>query len=180
MIIERQKLPTIQKEMLNDPFRYIVLDAKRLQYHTDSELFKYSIEILENIETAKWANNLCKDLKSDHYIDVDILFKAMNHVLHEKPMLNEDFEKYYNSVRNMEMILKHLLRFDVDEIYIPYKAELILLGATESKMSAAGEEKLEEVLVLYSELTGDLNKSIISISRFIESAKTLIKWLSDC
>lgn len=155
---------------------FIVLDASSVLYGEETELFGYSIEILNSIRVISKANKMCADFKSDFRIDTEIYYKAMDAVLNNIPFSDIDLENYIKSEQKKEDFLtfSRSLAAIEEQFYLPYTIDLILLGLNIGTHNKLDKFQIDALHESYGDIAYEVRFKRMEIEDFISKAKKLL------
>lgn len=155
---------------------FIVLNSTSVSYGKETELFGYSIEILNAIRVILKANKMCSDFKSDFRIDTDIYYKAMNAVLNNIPFSDSELESYIESEQKKEDFLTFSrgLADIEEEFYLTYQIDFILLGLNIDTYNNLDESQKDALHESYGDIAYEVRFKKMEIKEFISKAKELL------
>ena len=124
----------IQKEFKTiEPsiFSNIVFNHKHYERDEDVNALSRSIEVLDYINTIKWANKLHKDLGVKKEIKTGVIYKIMNLVMEGGVALNEnEIKEYFAIEKEMSNFQSLIERFCHLDKHVPIPIQLMLFGMT--------------------------------------------------
>lgn len=155
---------------------FIVLDSSSILYQEETELFSYSIEILNLIRVVLKANKMCADFKSDFRINTDIYYKAMDSILNNIPFSDAELESFIESEQKKEDFLtfSRSLADIENEFYLPFEVDFILLGMNKDEYKKLDEVQKDALHESYGDIAHEVRFKKIGVRDFILKAKELL------
>jgi hypothetical protein len=154
---------------------FMVLDSSNILYLEETELFGYSIEILNLVRVVLKANKMCSDFKSEFRINTNIYYKAIDCVLNTIPFSDTELESYIESEQKKEEFLTFSRSMaDIEkEFYLPYEVDFILLGMNMDAYNKLNKDKKNALHDSYSDIAFEIRFKKIGITDFILKSKEL-------
>ncbi|NAS32443.1 hypothetical protein GTQ40_15770 [Flavobacteriaceae bacterium R38] len=175
MVLSREQVKKRMSDIKENWFSYMILDIENIQYGGDEKRFRYSIEVLNLVNTVNWANRFYEKSGSKNKIETDILYKVIEANLTDRSFTDKELKAYYNMMVNLEDFYQAINKFKEVDIYIPYEAEFIILGLTHDEYDNLNEREKEKLHEYYGEAYCDLRFKNTSVDNFIVKAKEIIK-----
>lgn len=149
----------------------ITINVEHFNYQDDKELLIANIRLLNTITQLNLINKICRDIKSPFQANTDIIFKAMDSILQNRPFNDSEQLVYFRAKYELEKFIDHTYKIiDYDRIYITYEVEMHLLGLPLKDFTELDSNKKEEISNAYSDLLSEDN----DVDSFIQKAKDLI------
>lgn len=157
----------------SNPYNFMVLDVKNLQYREDRERIEHGIGALSYCQSAIWVNQLYAKMGKKEKINIDILFQATQSTMTDKPFSDEELKIYYEAIRNLEEFSFYILKFHEFEPFVTYETEFILLGVPLEEYLSVSKHKLDILMEEYGEIYSAMYSNKLDITKFIEEAKRI-------
>lgn len=179
MVLSRKEAKGQSTHIKENPHKYVILDSSNLGYRDDIKKFSHAIEILNVINKVQWINDFSKDLKSNNYINPDILHQTIDAIFSEKSFTDNQLIKYYEVKEKIESFSISIEKFKEIDAYLPLDIEFMLLGVSFEKYSYLSPYQLEkydnEFDLIYTERTNN----IIDLKIFVQKAKSILSEFND-
>jgi hypothetical protein len=155
---------------------FMVLDTTTIFYPEETQVFGYSVEILNVIRINTLVNKMCNGFQSNFNIDSSIYYKAISNILESKPFLDSELECYFLASQKKEEFLSFSRSLaDIEnDFYLPYEVDFILLGVDIDNFNSLDEIAKGDLDDRYGDLKCDMSFKKIEIKDFIVKAKKLI------
>ena len=175
MVLSREQVNRNISDIKENGYNYIVLDIKNMYHYEDEVRFRYSIEILNLINTVHWANKLYEKAGSSNRIDTTIFYKSIDSNMTNKPFTNEELISYYNETIKIKNFYNILFKFQEIDVHPPYESEFVLLGLTHEDYDTLNTREKENLHEWYGDVYCDVRFQNISVEDFIVKAKEIIQ-----
>lgn len=168
-----------RKDILTHSHNYLVLDSRHIKNQYNHRKFELAIELLNICNTVNWVNEIFAETDPDRQIEYDVLYKAIDHIIQDKPFNEDQIIEYYKVIREIEYCGKLLSNFTdfYEEIWFP-NIDLILLGFPLEEQEVLQEPISSQLFDFYAEEYDklrvdidpkDLSDSIKNIKRTIQN-----------
>jgi|GEM_PF-5027614 len=158
-------------------FKQSIVENKFIDCLDDRESLNISLELCSQLKNISLINDVVQQINPEKMIDMNPLYKAIYYIHNKEEVIEEDsinfFTSYFQLRRLNDIIYKII---DTDKTYFDYEIDFTMLSYPLKEQEKITDDFVDELNEKYFDLTEECKEGKITVSEFINKAKSLMNY----